>query len=257
MKLTLADISDTREYERGREAFREYIISLKARRRVSVDSIITFVFENVETVKFQIQEMARVEKISTDEGIQHELDTYNVLLPQKNQLSATMFLELTTEPALREWLPKLVGIESAPYFLLSDGSRASAIVEESHAERLTREDITSTVHYVRFAFTEHQVALFLQGSVSLGIDHQHLQALHELSVRKANRKERSFARTISSLDFWCISPRWVWAFQHGLPIMRHVSPRGDAKYLSRRGHRGITCSFSSRNRSGMVRSRCL
>ena len=73
----------------------------------------TLVFENRDTVRFQIQEMARVEKIITDEGIEAELDIYNPLIPEPGQLSATLFIELTTDEPLRAWLPKLVGIERA------------------------------------------------------------------------------------------------------------------------------------------------
>jgi hypothetical protein len=80
-KLTLDDIADLRAYEREREAFREQVIALKKRRRVGVGPFVTFVFENRETIRFQIQEMARVERILTDEGIQTELDTYNPLIP--------------------------------------------------------------------------------------------------------------------------------------------------------------------------------
>ncbi len=81
-KLTLADITDARAYEREREAFREHIIELKRRRRVHVGTLVTMVFENRETMRFQIQEMARVERIFTDEGIQEELDVYNPLVPE-------------------------------------------------------------------------------------------------------------------------------------------------------------------------------
>ena len=81
MKLTLDDIADLRAYERERDRFRAHIIELKKRRRVPVGPFVTFLFENRETIRFQIQEMARVEKIITDEGIQHELDVYNPLIP--------------------------------------------------------------------------------------------------------------------------------------------------------------------------------
>jgi hypothetical protein len=85
----------------------------KRLRRVALGPIMTLVFECVDTVRFQIQEMARVEKILSDEAIQVELDIYNRLLPQVGELSATLFIELTSDALLREWLPKLVGIERA------------------------------------------------------------------------------------------------------------------------------------------------
>jgi Protein of unknown function (DUF3501) len=175
MKLTLADIADTRAYEREREAFRDHIVALKKLRRVQVGNMITFVFENRETMRFQIQEMARVEKIFTDAGIQGELDTYNTLIPEPGQLSATMFIELTSELALREWLPRLVGIERALVLRLPGDQAVHAVVEEQHAQQLTREDITSSVHYVRFELTDDQIAAFRAGPVELVVDHPELQ----------------------------------------------------------------------------------
>jgi Protein of unknown function (DUF3501) len=174
MKLTLADIADTRAYEREREAFREHIVSLKTLRRIPVGTMITFVFENRDTMRFQVQEMARVEKIFTDAGIQTELDTYNTLIPEPGQLSATMFIELTSELALRDWLPRLVGIERSLELRLP-GHVVHAVVEEQHAAQLTRDDITSSVHYVRFELSSDQIAAFRVGPVELAIEHPALQ----------------------------------------------------------------------------------
>ena len=102
-KLTLADIADVRAYERERDAFRTHVIDLKRRRRVHVGTIMTFLFENRDTIRFQIQEMARVEKLTTDDEIRIELDIYNPMIPDPGQVCATMFLELTTdEQPMRE-----------------------------------------------------------------------------------------------------------------------------------------------------------
>ena len=126
----------------------------KRLRRIPVGPIITLVFENVDTVRFQIQEMARVEKIATDEGIQAELDVYNRLLPTPGELSATLFIELTTEDELRDWLPRLVGIEHSVAFEFpgADTPAVFSHPEAAHAEGLTRESITPAVHYLRFSF---------------------------------------------------------------------------------------------------------
>ena len=102
---------DLRAYERVREDYRAKIIARKRDRRVALGPIMTLVFECFDTVRFQVQEMARAEKIISDEAIQVELDIYNRLLPAKGELSATLFIELTSDEALREWLPRLVGIE--------------------------------------------------------------------------------------------------------------------------------------------------
>lgn len=168
--LTLADISDLRAYEREREEFRRHVIALKKRRRVAVGPHVTLVFENRDTIRFQIQEMARVEKIISDEGIQTELDIYNPVIPQPGTLSATLFVELTSDEELREWLPKLVGIERSAV-LRFDGQEVRCRPEAAHEAQLTREEITASVHYVWFDFTPEQVAAFGSGPVELAIDH--------------------------------------------------------------------------------------
>lgn len=175
-KLTLHDIEDLRAYERNRSAFREQIIALKRRRRVAVGPFVTLLFENTDTVRFQIQEMARAERMLREEQIQTELDVYNPLIPDPGHLAATLFVELTSEDELREWLPKLVGIERAPRFRIGPsgsgaGNVVPATVDPAHAAQLTRDEITASVHYVHFAFTPEQVEAFSSQPVVLAIDH--------------------------------------------------------------------------------------
>jgi Protein of unknown function (DUF3501) len=131
----------------------------KRHRRVQLGPIMTLVFECFDTVRFQVQEMARVEKIISDEAIQAELDVYNRLLPARRELSATLFIELTSEEALREWLPRLVGIERQVGIEVGR-EVVPSVPEEEHAAALTRETITPAVHYLRFAFSEAQVEAF-------------------------------------------------------------------------------------------------
>ncbi len=174
--LTLDDIADQRAYERERDEFRLRVIEAKKLRRVSVGPVVTLVFENRLTVRFQVQEMARAERMVTDEQIQHELDVYNLLLPARGELSATLFIELTSEEDLRSWLPRLVGIERAAQFRLGPGAEpvvVAAVPEASHESALTREETTSAVHYVRFAFSDDQIAAFAAGPVRLAVDHPH------------------------------------------------------------------------------------
>ena len=123
-KLTVDDIVDLRAYERERADFRQRIIELKRTRRVALGPILTILFENTETMRWQVQEMARAERMLRDEQIAHEVETYNELIPDAGELSGTLFLELTSDEALREWLPKLVGIEFHIAIELPDGSRA-------------------------------------------------------------------------------------------------------------------------------------
>ncbi len=171
-KLTLADIADLRAYEREREGFRRHIIALKKRRRVHVGPVATLVFESRETIRFQIQEMARVERLITDEAIQGELDTYNSLVPEPGQLCATLFLELTTEEELRTWLPRLVGVERSVALRVGpEGTVLRAEPEAAHASQLTREEVTASVHYVWWQLDDAAVAQVEAGPVHLVIDH--------------------------------------------------------------------------------------
>ncbi|HXB37312.1 MAG TPA: DUF3501 family protein [Acidimicrobiales bacterium] len=169
--LTLDDVLDLRAYERVRGDYRAEVIALKKNRRVALGPVMTLVFECLDTVRFQVQEMARVEKIISDEGIQTELDIYNRLLPAPGELSATLLIELTSEPDLREWLPKLVGIE-AKVGVAMDGEVVLSVPEAEHAAALSREEITPAVHYLRFPFGDEQVEAFRTASeVALVSEH--------------------------------------------------------------------------------------
>ena len=169
-KLRIADIADIRAYERERVDFRGLVIALKQRRRVSVGPYITFVFENRDTIRFQIQEMARVEKLYSDEQIETELNIYNPLIPEAGHVAATMFIELTSEALLREWLPKLVGVERTIALRFGD-ERVAFTLDAAHEAQLTRDDITSAVHYVHLALDPDQIDKFATGTPLLVVEH--------------------------------------------------------------------------------------
>jgi len=178
-RLTLDDIQDLRAYERERDDYRRRIIELKRRRRVAVGPIVSVVFENRETIRSQVQEMARAERMLADEQIQTELDVYNPLIPEPGELSATLFIELTDEASLRAWLPKLVGIERSVRLRLGEGDGdggdgawiVQAVPERAHEEALTREEITASVHYIRFVLAPAEIDRFASGTVVLAVDH--------------------------------------------------------------------------------------
>ena len=179
-KLTVDDISDLRAYERERDAFRSHVIGLKRRRRFALGPFLTIVFENTDTMRFQVQEMARAERMLTDAEIAYEVDTYNDLVPGDGELSGTLFVEITDAAALREWLPKLVGLQRHVHLEVA-GERATA--REVDEERLTREsELTSTVHYLRFALAPSQQAGFLAGPVRLVVDHPAYAAVVDLDA---------------------------------------------------------------------------
>lgn len=192
-ELTLDDIADQRAYERERDEFRREVIAAKKVRRVTVGPVITLTFESRLTMRFQIQEMARAEKMVSDEQIQHELDVYNRLLPSPGELSATLFLELTSEAELRKWLPELVGVERSAELRIGSGDAIEMVPstpEEDHEAQLTREETTAAVHYVRFRLTPAQVEAFARGPVTLAINHPHYpEGLPGVVLSEATRAE--------------------------------------------------------------------
>ena len=112
--ITMNEVMPIAEYERQREAFRSRVIELKRKRRISVGPLVTLVFENRETLRFQVQEMIRVERIVDPAKVQDELDVYNGLLPGPDELSATLLIEITEEAKMKEWLDRFMGQAIAP-----------------------------------------------------------------------------------------------------------------------------------------------
>lgn len=180
--LTVADIADLRAYERARDGYRAAVLAKKRDRRVALGAIVSVVFESVDTVRLQVQEMARVERIASDEGIAAELEVYNRLLPRPGELSATLFIELTSEEDLRRWLPQLVGIEDALVVELDGADPVRSHAEEAHGAMLTRADVTPAVHYLRLPFTPGQVRRLAEAPAALVLDHPAYQARSPLSA---------------------------------------------------------------------------
>ncbi|HEY7440675.1 MAG TPA: DUF3501 family protein [Acidimicrobiia bacterium] len=191
-KLTHADIKDLREYERERDAFLAEIIAMKKRRRISLGNLMAIVFENAATMRFQIQEMARAERIIRDDRIAHELETYNELVPETGQLSATLFIEIDDSEALEYWLPRLTKVQDYVSFDIG-GEKVPAT--ELNAERLTREEeITSTVHYLKFAFTEQQRRAFEdETTIAVVVEHPEYDARAVLTDEQRSELAGDFA----------------------------------------------------------------
>jgi hypothetical protein len=171
-KVALADIVGNAAYEKVREKSRQRIIELKQRRRIAVGNKVTFVFENRDTVIFQIQEMMRAEKISDLDKIREEIEVYNELIPAPGELSATLFLEIEDQTHLRDDLLKFLGIDEAVF--LKIGSHCiHARFEEGHS----KEDKISAVQYVKFPLPEPVIEAFVKGEkAELVIDHPNYQA---------------------------------------------------------------------------------
>jgi hypothetical protein len=168
--VNVSEVKNIAEYELLRPAWRPEIMALKEWRRVSLGEHFTLLFENRETVLYQIQEMMRIERIVKPEEIAHEVETYNELIPGPGELSATLLIEYETpeERALR--LHALLGLESH-IWLECAGRRCQARFDDrqASAERL------SSVQYVKFPLLPEQIAEFSRGA-QLIVDHPHYQA---------------------------------------------------------------------------------
>jgi Protein of unknown function (DUF3501) len=184
--LTAQDLSSAAEYERQREQFRSQIIALKQRRRISVGPLITLVFENRETLRFQTQEMIRVEHILDPQRVQEELDVYNALIPASGELSATLLIEITEQDRMKEWLDVFMGLDHGDTVAIRAGTeRAFAQFEGGHSH----ETKISAVHFVRFRPTALMTAAFadLHVPVTLAVNHHEYHA--EAPVPGSMREE--------------------------------------------------------------------
>ena len=174
-RLIQADLLSTPDYERQRESFRAWIIELKRRRRIALGPLITMVFENRDTLLFQIQEMVRVEHIVEPSKIQNELDVYNALLPTAGELSATLLIEITEEAMMKHWLDQFMGLDHGEKVaIVAGGERAFGEFEGGHSH----DTKISAVHFVRFRpTTSMQSAIAdLRQPVMLTVDHGQYQA---------------------------------------------------------------------------------
>jgi hypothetical protein len=170
--ISLDDIRGIAAYERIRSDFRERIIALKKKRRLAVGDKVSLVFENRDTVIFQIQEMMRAERITDLDKIREEIEVYNALIPAANELSATLFLEIEDQSHLREELLKFLGVDEA-VFLNVGSARIQARFEEGHS----KEDKISAVQYVKFSFAaESRVAFAGPAEATLAIEHPNYKA---------------------------------------------------------------------------------
>ena len=144
-------------YGTVRDAFRQAVIAHKRARRVEVGPNVTLVFEDRETLRFQVQEMLWVERIDEPARVQHELDVYNELMPGARELSATLFVEITEPGRIRAELDRLVGIDEHVALVLGDGA-AQRIVRARFDAKQFEDERISAVQYIRFALDEVEVA---------------------------------------------------------------------------------------------------
>jgi len=181
-KLTHADLMTLEAYHKARPQIRAQAIEMRKLRTVTLGEHLTLIFENEFLMKYQIQEMLRVEKVFTEEGMQDELDAYNPLIPDGSNFKATMMLEYPNEADRKIALGKLVNIEHKMFVQVEGQARVYAIADED-LERST-EHKTSAVHFLRFELSiDMKKALQAGAQMMVGCDHpeypMHIEHLPE------------------------------------------------------------------------------
>ena len=171
-------------YARERKAFRARVIEHKKRRTVQLGDNVTLIFEDELTMRYQVQEMLRVERIFEEQGIQDELDAYNPLVPDGRNFKATMMIEYPDPEERQRWLAKLIGTEDKVWIQVEGYARVWAIADED-LER-ENEHKTSLVHFLRFELSDEMAQALKYGvGLTIGIDHHHYQS--SVAVPEAGR----------------------------------------------------------------------
>jgi hypothetical protein len=172
-KLQISDLFSLEQYHRLRPEFRSQVMAHKRDRQVRLGEHAALYFEDALTMKYQVQEMLRVERIFEEEAILEELGAYNPLIPDGNNLKATFMLEYADVDERRRALAQLVGVEDRVWARVEGHERVWAIANED-LERSTDEK-TSSVHFLRFEFTPGMIEALEQGAdLSFGVEHEHL-----------------------------------------------------------------------------------
>jgi len=181
-RITRDSLMTLEAYARARNDFRAKVMAHKKNRTVPLGDHVTLIFEDELTIRYQIQEMLRAERIFEEAGIQDELDAYNPLVPDGSNWKATMMLEYPDVEERRRMLARLVGIEDKVWVKVEGHPRVYAIADED-LERET-ESKTSSVHFLRFELEPAMVQALKRGArLSVGIDHpQYNVTVDELSA---------------------------------------------------------------------------
>jgi hypothetical protein len=163
--VTRAELVDYATYRDGRDAVRARILEVKAVRRIHVGPVLTFLFENRETIRYQVQEMMLAERIVREADIQHELETYNEVLGGPGELGATLLIEIDDPGVRDEVLRRWLDLPGHIYARLEDGRR----IRPRFDPRQVSEGRLSSVHYLKFPVEGHR-------PVAIGCDHPELTA---------------------------------------------------------------------------------
>lgn len=174
-KIERSSLLTLEAYARERKAFRSRVLAHKKNRKVSLGGHVTLIFEDELTIRYQIQEMLRVERIFEEAGIADELQAYTPLIPDGCNFKATMMVEYPDPAERAQALAKLIGIEDRVWVLVEGCERVFAIADED-LDRETEEK-TSSVHFLRFELAVEMVQALKYGvALAMGIDHPRYQA---------------------------------------------------------------------------------
>lgn len=169
-QITRESLMSLEAYAKARPEFRARVMAHKKNRLVHLGGHLTLVFEDELTIRYQIQEMLRIEKTFEEAGILDELEAYGPLVPDGSNWKATMMIEYPDEAERRAMLAKLKGIEDRVWVQVADFARVHAIADED-LER-ENEEKTSSVHFLRFELTPEMVKAAKSGAaISMGVDH--------------------------------------------------------------------------------------
>jgi hypothetical protein len=175
MTITRDSLMTLEAYTKHRKAHKADIIAHRRRRSVALGEHVTLQFEDEQTIRYQIQEMLRVEKIFEEEGIQGEIDAYAPLVPDGSNWKATMLIEYPDPHERKRELARLIGVEDRLFVEVEGHPRVYAIADED-LER-ENDEKTSSVHFVRFEFTPAaREAVRAGAAVKLGCDHTNYPA---------------------------------------------------------------------------------
>jgi hypothetical protein len=177
-RIERASLLSLETYARERDAFRARVIEHKKHRTVALGDHLTLIFEDELTIRYQIQEMLRIERIFEEAGIRHELDTYNPLVPDGGNLKATMMLGYPDVAQRQRALARLKGVEDRVWMQVAGCERVYAIADED-LER-ENQDKTSAVHFLRFELeAKMRKAQRAGAGLAIGVDHPQYQAAVE------------------------------------------------------------------------------
>lgn len=172
--ITRDSLMTLEAYAKARPGVRAQAIAHKKLRKVALGEHLTVLFEDEKTVRYQVQEMLRIERIFEEEGIEHELQTYNPLIPDGRNLKATMMIEYGDPDERRRELARLIGVEDKVWVQVQGMPKVYAIADED-LERAD-ETKTSAVHFLRFELPAEQVDALKGGAqLAAGIDHPNYQ----------------------------------------------------------------------------------